>query len=265
MKFLLQVRFNGADNVIGELPAGEQQKVTAEFEAIRQSPGVLDGNQLQAAGTAATVRVDDGQTLVTEGPAVDAGSRARRLLHLRRARPRRGDRVRGTDPGRPARRDRRGPPDAGALAMAEFPAPTEGIVLTHFIVTSDVDRVAALLRRRARRRGTARRGADDHRAREQLDHHQRRRAAHRRQADSDARAAARPRPRQQLPQHPRRRHPRRLRAVERPRRRVPHPAYRPGSGTPLLHARPRRPPHRGRPNDHDPNAARSALRLSKDR
>jgi hypothetical protein len=45
MKFLLQVRFNGADNVIGELPAGEQQKVTAEFEAIRQSPGVLDGNQ----------------------------------------------------------------------------------------------------------------------------------------------------------------------------------------------------------------------------
>ena len=49
MKFLLQVRFNGADTVIGGLPAGEQQKVTAEFEAIRQSPGVLDGNQLQAA------------------------------------------------------------------------------------------------------------------------------------------------------------------------------------------------------------------------
>jgi hypothetical protein len=74
MKFLLQIRFNGADNVIGELPASEQQKVTAEFEAIRQSAGVLDGNQLQAASTAATVRVDGGQTRVTEGPAVETGN-----------------------------------------------------------------------------------------------------------------------------------------------------------------------------------------------
>src|SRR5438477_10309319 len=74
MKFLLQVRFNGADHAIRELPAGEQQTLTAEFEAIRQSAGVLDGNQLQPAGTAATVRVDGGQTRVTEGPAVEAGS-----------------------------------------------------------------------------------------------------------------------------------------------------------------------------------------------
>jgi len=74
MKFLLQVRFNGAGHVIGELPAGEQQKVTAEFEAIRQSPGVLDGNQLQAAGTAATVRMDGGQARVTKGPAVETGT-----------------------------------------------------------------------------------------------------------------------------------------------------------------------------------------------
>ena len=74
MKFLLQVRFNGAGHLIGELPAGEQQKVTAEFEAIRQSPGVLDGNQLQAASTAATVRADGGQTQVTDGPAVEAGT-----------------------------------------------------------------------------------------------------------------------------------------------------------------------------------------------
>ena len=74
MKFLLQVRFNGAGTVIGELPAEEQQKVTAEFEAIRRSAGVLDGNQLQAADTAATVRVEDAQTQVTTGPAVEAGS-----------------------------------------------------------------------------------------------------------------------------------------------------------------------------------------------
>jgi hypothetical protein len=74
MKFLLQVRFNGAGTVIGELPDGEQQTVTAEFEAIRRSPGVLDGNQLQAAGTAATVRSDGGQARVTQGPAVQAGT-----------------------------------------------------------------------------------------------------------------------------------------------------------------------------------------------
>ena len=74
MKFLLQVRFHGADHAIRELPAGEQQTLTAEFEAIRQSAGVLDGNQLQPAGTAATVGVDGGQIRVTERPAVEAGS-----------------------------------------------------------------------------------------------------------------------------------------------------------------------------------------------
>lgn len=74
MKFLLQVRFNGADTVIGALPAEEQKMVTGEFEAIRRSPGVLDGNQLRAASEAATVRVMDGQPQVTAGTAVEAGS-----------------------------------------------------------------------------------------------------------------------------------------------------------------------------------------------
>jgi len=73
MKYMLQVRFNGADAVIHSLPAGEQEKITAEFVAVRKSSGVLDGNQLDAAGSAKTVRVSGGQTLVTEGPAVDAG------------------------------------------------------------------------------------------------------------------------------------------------------------------------------------------------
>jgi hypothetical protein len=74
VKFMLQVRFNGADKAIGELPAGDQEKVTAEFEEIRRSAGVLDGNQLQAASTAATVRVDGPRPRVSEGPAVAAGS-----------------------------------------------------------------------------------------------------------------------------------------------------------------------------------------------
>jgi len=74
MKYMLQVRFNGADAAIGRLPADEQKKVTAEFEAVRKSPGVLDGNQLQAADTAVTVRVSGEQTLAAEGPAVTAGT-----------------------------------------------------------------------------------------------------------------------------------------------------------------------------------------------
>jgi hypothetical protein len=74
MKYMLQVRFNGADAVIGGLPADEQEKVTAEFIEIRGSSGVLDGNQLQEAATAVTVQVSDGQTQVSEGPAVSAGA-----------------------------------------------------------------------------------------------------------------------------------------------------------------------------------------------
>jgi hypothetical protein len=74
MKFMLQVRFNGADKAIGKLSAEDQEKVTAEFEEIRRSPDVLDGNQLQAAVTAATVRIDSGQAQVSDGPAVSAGS-----------------------------------------------------------------------------------------------------------------------------------------------------------------------------------------------
>ncbi len=71
---MLQVRFNGADAVIGELAADEQAKVTAEFITIRRSPGVLDGNQLQAASEAVTVRVKGGQAQVTDGTPVEAGA-----------------------------------------------------------------------------------------------------------------------------------------------------------------------------------------------
>jgi hypothetical protein len=74
VKYMLQVRFNGADTVIHDLPADEQEKITAEFIAIRKSPGVLDGNQLEAPSSASTVRLEDGQTIVTEGPAVADGA-----------------------------------------------------------------------------------------------------------------------------------------------------------------------------------------------
>jgi hypothetical protein len=73
MKYLLQVRFHGAEASMRSLAADEQAKLTAEFEAIRETPGVLDASQLQAPDTAATVRVDGGRTVTSPGPAVEAG------------------------------------------------------------------------------------------------------------------------------------------------------------------------------------------------
>lgn len=51
---MLQVRFNGDDAVIHQLPVDEQEKTTAEFVAIRKSSGPLDGNQLEAPSSAST-------------------------------------------------------------------------------------------------------------------------------------------------------------------------------------------------------------------
>ena len=74
MKYMLQVRFNGADMTINKLPATEQHAIFAEFEAIGHLAGVLDGNQLQPATSATTVRMHDGKTEVTDGPAVDSSA-----------------------------------------------------------------------------------------------------------------------------------------------------------------------------------------------
>jgi hypothetical protein len=71
MRYMLQVRFNGADSAIARLPSDERQAVFAEFQAIGRLEGVLDGNQLQPLRTATTVRVSNGEPRVTRGPAVD--------------------------------------------------------------------------------------------------------------------------------------------------------------------------------------------------
>jgi hypothetical protein len=74
MNYMLQVRFNGADMTINKLPATEQHVIFAEFEAIGHLTGVLDGNQLQPATSATTVRMHGGQTEVTDGPAVNSSA-----------------------------------------------------------------------------------------------------------------------------------------------------------------------------------------------
>jgi hypothetical protein len=51
-----------------KLSEDERNAVFGEYMAITQAPGVLGGNQLQPVETATTVRVQDGQTLTTDGP-----------------------------------------------------------------------------------------------------------------------------------------------------------------------------------------------------
>ncbi len=53
------------------LSADEQEAVHREYMDIRQVPGMIGGAALHPVETATTVRVQDGQTLVTDGPFAD--------------------------------------------------------------------------------------------------------------------------------------------------------------------------------------------------
>src|SRR5713226_3058590 len=134
----------------------------------------------------------------------------------------------------------------GALPDGRFPHPYRRHRANPVHRVQRRREVPAVLFRRPRRRNAHGRRTHDRRTGQQLDHHQHRRRTDRRQTHRHPRGADRPGPGQRLPQHPRRRHRRRPRGLERPRRAVPHPADRPRTRDPLLPARPRRPPDRGR-------------------
>ena len=71
MKYLLQI-YPGARSEFERLPADDQESILDEYRAFRQSPGVIGGEQLQPAETAKTLRVENGETLLTDGPFIDA-------------------------------------------------------------------------------------------------------------------------------------------------------------------------------------------------
>jgi hypothetical protein len=50
------------------LSEDEQNAVFADYKAINETPGVTPGAQMEDPGTATTVRVNDGETLTTDGP-----------------------------------------------------------------------------------------------------------------------------------------------------------------------------------------------------
>jgi hypothetical protein len=57
---------------VRDVPEDQLHSIIGEYEAILESPGVLDGMQLQPGETATTVRVDNGEALLSDGPFVDA-------------------------------------------------------------------------------------------------------------------------------------------------------------------------------------------------
>ncbi len=72
MKYLFQNYPGRSIEALERLPPAEQQKIREEYVAIRELPGVVGGAQLQPAETATTVRVENGETLLTDGPFIDA-------------------------------------------------------------------------------------------------------------------------------------------------------------------------------------------------
>src|SRR4051794_7769960 len=52
------------------LSADEQQAVYSDYQAVNGTPGVTAGAWMQPPETATTVRVDDGESLTTDGPFV---------------------------------------------------------------------------------------------------------------------------------------------------------------------------------------------------
>jgi hypothetical protein len=69
MQYMLLIHSgDDADERWASLSEDEQNAVLGEYMAISQSPGVTGGNQLQPPETATTVRVDNGDTLTTDGP-----------------------------------------------------------------------------------------------------------------------------------------------------------------------------------------------------
>ena len=68
MKYFMQIYQGDALEVQAQLSPEDQQRVWADYAAINQTPGATPGERMGPPDTATTVRVQDGQTLSTDGP-----------------------------------------------------------------------------------------------------------------------------------------------------------------------------------------------------
>jgi hypothetical protein len=72
MQYLLQIYDRGGSEEVAQLDAEEQQAIIDEYLALRHAPGYAGGAQLQPVETATTVRVENGETLLIDGPFAEA-------------------------------------------------------------------------------------------------------------------------------------------------------------------------------------------------
>ena len=68
MKYALLIYSNEAPDAYNQLSEEQQKAIMGEYFAISELPGTYGGEQLQPGATATTVRVDNGNTLTTDGP-----------------------------------------------------------------------------------------------------------------------------------------------------------------------------------------------------
>ena len=76
MKYLLLINHGRAPTLDdpqawGSLSQEEQKAIFAGYQEITQTPGVTPGPRMQAPAMATTVRVADGETIITDGPYVE--------------------------------------------------------------------------------------------------------------------------------------------------------------------------------------------------
>jgi hypothetical protein len=72
LKYLFQNYPGRSAEELERLSADEQRAIVEEYLAIHHLPGVVGGGQLQPVETATTVRMRNGETLLTDGPFIDA-------------------------------------------------------------------------------------------------------------------------------------------------------------------------------------------------
>jgi hypothetical protein len=68
VKYLLQIYSGGAAVEFDRMSEDERNAIIGEYLVLGQLPAVIGGDQLQPVETATTVRVEDGETVFTDGP-----------------------------------------------------------------------------------------------------------------------------------------------------------------------------------------------------
>jgi len=68
MKYLLLIYGNVTRDEVAALSEDDQKALYADWGAINNTPGVTPGTEMEDPSAATTIRVESGETLVTDGP-----------------------------------------------------------------------------------------------------------------------------------------------------------------------------------------------------